>query len=419
MEFAYGFVSTFSSYNFKKVTRMKPYFNVFFLLGGCVLTQLSCSSSQNNNDSDISLGAYESVTITIDPEKVSTPLEAYQYTIDSVRTLNVPDSLAKIDEEKFFVNNEKIYIMDSNVEKTILVFDLSGNYLYKLGERGRAKNEYLYGPTDFFVAKNGDVHVFDMIGHKILIFADSGEFVKKIDIPWITSFGMTSTGKYLYCNDNIDLPNEEPDPSLLLCDLKSGYKKPLIPSKHFTYHYHPRYRTFFYNDARLYHIPILSDSIIAFRDDTVERVVRVDFTCGFLSKEKPETVRDNPDGSNPKISPGGYQGVEAIYEYQESESYIYMSYIYQSRLKEWLYNKRTKQIIHDSFLFAGLGIFNDYYLRGHQIVAYVGGENVEMLKEYCDSEEFDKDEYKKTPSFVKAFQLGKLSAPALVYITIK
>ena len=400
---------------------MKYENKVVLLLGICVFALLSCSSSQNNNDddSDIRLGNYESITFKIAPEIAPSALEANQYTVDSVRILNIPDSLAKFDEEKFFINNERIYIMDSNVEKTILVFDISGHYLYKLGERGRAKNEYLYGPTDFFVSKDGDVHVFDMIGHKILIFANNGEFVKKIDTPWINSFGMTSTGKYLYCNDNIDLPEQEPDPSLLLYDLKTESKKPLIPSKHFTYHYHPRYRTFFTNDTRVYHIPVLSDSVIAFKDDTVERVVRFDFTCSFLSKENPEIVRDNPDGSNSNISPMGYKGVEAIYEYQESDSYIYMSYIYQSCLKEWLYNKRTKQITHDRFLFAGLGVFGDYYLKGNQIIAYVGKENVEMLKEYCESEEFDKEEYKKTPSFVKAFQSGKLSAPALVYITIK
>lgn len=415
------FVSTFQMFTIFKTVTMKHHLFKTLFWSVCAFTQISCSFPSNNkeSDSDIGFDNYKSVTFKIDPEITDSPLETNQYIVDSIRTLESPNGLSSFDEEKFFVNNERIYIMDSDVEKSILVFDLSGNYLYKLGERGRAKNEYLYGPTDFFVAMDGEVHVFDMDGRRILRFNNCGEFIERKETPIMNSFGLTSNNKYLYCLDNMNMPDEEPDPSLLIYDFKSESKKTLIPSKRFTYHYHPRYRTFFYNDARLYHIPILSDSILVFKDDIIESVVRFDFACGFLSMEKPECVRDNPDGSRPNVSRRGYKGVEAIYEYQESESYIYMRYIYKEYLKRWFYNKRTKQIIHGNKLFAGLSVFNDYFLKGNQIIAYVGKENVEMLKEYCESEEFDKEEYKKTPSFVKAFQSGKLSAPALVYITIK
>lgn len=387
-----------------------------FLWEVCVITLTLCSCISNR---DGNLGDYESIAIKINPMETNSPFEATQYIIDSIRPLDVPDNLSAFEEKKVFANDRKVYILDSDVSKTILVFDIWGHYLYKLGERGRAKNEYPYGPTDFFVTQNGDVHVFDMDGKRILIFDDKGKFKNKIETPLINSFGMTSNGKYLYCIDNPDLPGEEPDPSLLLYDIKSDKKMSLIPSKHYTYHYYPRFRTFFNNDDKLYHIPILSDSVIVFKDDVVEKVIRFDFTCGFLSKEKPETVRNNSDGTPPNVSRKDYQGVNAIHEYQESDSYIYMRYLYQFHVRRWFYNKRTKQIVHGNRLFAGLNVFNDYFLKGNQIIAYVGRENVEMLKEYCESEDVDMEEYKKTPSFVKMFQSGKLSAPALVYITIK
>lgn len=365
---------------------------------------------------------YESVTFKINPKNVTSPLSAEQYSIDSIRSMIIPNDVGIFDATKVFVNDEKIFILDSEVTKTVLVFDLSGQYLYKLGEIGRAKNEYISSPKDFFVAKNGDVHVFDDGGHKILIFDNEGKFIRNVDVGWTHSFGLTSNEKYVCCLDNRDMPDEEPDPSLLIYDIKSTSKSNLIPSKHFQCYLVPNSRTFFYNDETLSHIPLLSDSVIVFKKDVAEKVVRFDFKGGFLPKDKPEWVRIPDDDSKPVEATAGiahYPGVFAIYDYQETESFILMRYIKLLGKVNWLYNKRTKQIVHGDKLFAGFNVFNECYLRGNQIIAYVGRENVETLKEYCDSEEFDKNEYEKTPSFVKAFQFGKFSAPALVYITIK
>lgn len=382
----------------------------------CAQILVSCSSSQEDGNN---LGNYESVAFNIDPEDVTTPLEQDQYTIDSVRSLIVPDSLRTFTVDKFFVNDAKIYIMDSHVLYTVLVFDLDGKYLHKLGGRGRAQNEYPYRPEDFFVSKNGDVHVFDMDGSRILVFNNQGEFIKKIATSWVYSFGLTSTDKYLYCLDNPEIQGEEPNPALLMFDPYSDSKKALVPSKHYTYRYHPRYITFFRNDTRLSHIPILSDSVIVFKDDVVEKVVRFNFESGFLAKDKPELVIYESKESEKNVNYSNYPYVEAIFDYQETDSYILVNYLYQSYLKKWLYNKRNKKIIHGDKLFSGLCVFNDYHLKGNQLIVYVGTENVELLNEYCESEEFDKKEFDKSASQVKALQSGKITAPALFYIKIK
>ena len=393
---------------------MKHYINNILFLWACVFVQ-SCSSDQNKNADYNGLGNYESIYYKIDPEEMNSPLEADEYTVDSIRSLKSSDVQSEFEEDKFYVYNNKIYILDSNVAKTVMVFDICGNYLYKLGERGRAKNEYPYAPTDFFVARNGNVHVFDMDGRRILIFDNNGKFVRTIGTSIINSFGMTTNEKYLYCIDNMYISDDESDPSLLIYDSKSDKKNCMIPSKHFTYHYYPRFRTFFYNDARLCHVPILADSIIVFKDDQVEKVVHFDFKNGFLAKERPECVRDNKNNHS-NTCYDDFNEVEAIDEYQESDYYIYMRYIHKGYLKRWFYNHELR---HGLKLFAGLNVFNDYQLKGNQVIAYVGKENVEMLKEYCESEECDTNEYKKTPLHVKSFYRRKITAPALVYITIK
>lgn len=401
---------------------MKYQINKIILLGVCFPLLVSCSFSSSQRNSDISLGNYESVTFKINLKNTPSPLNTENYTVDSILPMNTSDDIGTFEATKVFVNNDKIYILDSDVTKTILVFNFSGQFLYKLGEIGRAKNEYINAPEDFFVAKNGEVHVFDKGGQKILVFSDDGFFLRNIDIRWAHSFGVTSNGRYVCCLDNQDIPDEESDPSLLIYDSNTGRKIPLIPSKHFQCYFRPNSCTFFSNDDRLSHVPLLSDSVIVFKNDIVEKVVRFDFVNGFLPKDKPEWVRFPNDDSEPlgaRVNYDVFPGAIAIYDYQESESHVLMNYIDKSGFVHWLYNKRTKKLVHGNKLFTGLNIFNKFFLKGNQIIVFVGKEDVEMLKEYCESEEFDKEEYKKTPSFVKAFQSGKLSAPALVYITIK
>ena len=378
---------------------------------------ISCHLSQKENADSCDLGDYESMTINIDPQNATEPLESNQYTIDSIRSLIIPDSLGFFYAAKFYVDNEKIYVMDTDNAKTILVFDILGNYLYKLGERGRAKNEYIDAPRDFFVAKNGDVHAFDVWSQNVLIFDKNGKFIKTIETPDAHSFGLTSNDKYVYFLDHRDFA----DPSLSIYDPKSNTKKDLIPSRHFQCFYQPSFRTFFYNDTRLSHIPLLSDSVIVFKDDTVEKVVHFDFKCGFLTNDKPECVKVI-DGIFPKDfgkCSKEYQGVFAIFDYQETESLALMNYQYKSRYKTWLYDKRTKKTIHGDKIFPGFRASYNYYLKGNQIIAFVGKGNVDTLNEYCESEEFDEKDFKKSYSQVKDLRKGKIPVPALFYITIK
>lgn len=391
----------------------------------CTPVLLSCLSSQNDNDEKCDLGDYESITFHIDPRNVTSSLETDQYTIDSVCSLMTPDSIGEFNATKYYVNNEKIYVLDTEVAQTILVFDIFGKYLYKLGGKGRAKNEYIGVPYDFFVAKNGDVHMYDPIGQNMLVFDNNGKYVRNFRIPWLHSFGLTSNGKYVYCyNYCIDSPDQKPDPSLLVYDAKLDVKKPLIPSKHFAYYFQPSFRTFFNNDVRLSHVPILSDSVVVFKNDSIEKVVRFDFKCGLLSKDKPEWVRFAANYESPKgVNYADYHGVEAIYDYQETESLVLMNYGYKSKLISWLYDKRTKKIVQNKNIFpiycSDYCLFSDYILKGNQIIAYVGKENVDVVNEYCESKEFDKSKCNMTSQLLKDFRSGKISVPALVYITIK
>lgn len=396
---------------------IKYFFRIFVCI--CVVAiQSSCSSSQKEEE-NICLGDYESISYNIDPKLSTDPLGEQQFTVDSVCSLNVHDGFEEFLTSKFYVSNEKIYVLDSEFARTILVFDLSGNYLYKLGERGRAKNEYIVAPREFFVASNGNVHVFDDDGQKMVVFNDSGKVIKNFVTSYIHSFGLISNDKYVYCIDNCDIDNEEQSPSLLIHDSKSNSDKILIPSKHYCYDFYPNLRTFFYNDKSLSHLPILSDSVIVFKNDVVEKVVRFGFKCGFYPTEYPECLRSIVGQNECNMNRKDYHGVMYILDYQETESMILMNYVYRFKVKSWLYDKRAKKVVHGDRILPGYCVFKDYILRGNQIIAYVEKENVEALKEYCAGKDFDKEDFDKSPSQVKDLLSGKIKAPALFYITIK
>ena len=158
-------------YTLKIRIKMKHHFYNLIILLLFVLLQVACSlvSSPSNNE-DYDLKDHKSISFNVDSKNVTSPLSTEQYTIDSIRPIITTDDFGTFDATKIYVNNKKIFILDSDIAKTILVFNLKGQYLYKLGEIGRAKNEYISAPADFFVSQNGDVHVFDSAGQKILIF---------------------------------------------------------------------------------------------------------------------------------------------------------------------------------------------------------------------------------------------------------
>lgn len=123
-----------------KLARHFTICSVFLLIIFCE----ACSSAVEED----ALDSHEDVFIKIDPERQTNPLNNSQYSIDSVRSLSMPaNKIFQI--SKLIVKDNRIYILDSEIARTIFVFDTTGRYLYKLGERGRALSEYIGRPVDF------------------------------------------------------------------------------------------------------------------------------------------------------------------------------------------------------------------------------------------------------------------------------
>ena len=102
---------------------------------------------------------------------------------------------------KILCRNNKLFILSrlAKVEE-LLVFNITGEFLFKVGDRGRAKNEYIY-IDGFDINDKGDIFINDIGSHKILRFNDKGQFLEVIIPPsdYVYSMKNISDNNFLFC----------------------------------------------------------------------------------------------------------------------------------------------------------------------------------------------------------------------------
>lgn len=385
------------------------YVRIFWSLS---ILLLLCLVTACGKEETYGLGKHRTVVFKIDPLKITQSLGRNDYRLDSVCTLSFPDSM-KYETTKILAKGNRIYVLDSRVGHTVYVFDCSGKYLFKLSERGRASYEYVGEPKDFFVDNMGNVHVFDYDGQKVLSFTKKGKIFRVFSTGRLFphSFGLTDNNRYAFCRNDKD--EKEMKPALMLCDWNFENPEMLLPAGN-VYRFRPSDRTFFSNEKRLSHIPILSDSVLVFKNDSIEKVVRFDFGMEVASRERLDLVTRLATSQEWNR----YKGVWCLEEYQETDKLIYLEYIYDGKEREWLYNKQTGRIIHCAQLFKGVSAFSNYYLRGNQIIALVDKETVDELLKLSVNKGFQ-DNLRQSVPQLDVLIKGEIKAPALFYISVK
>ena len=393
---------------------MKKYFSsvVAIVVGLCLSNIfLSC---KNSTDSQMVAGKGE--RYSVNPDIETGQRSTSQYSVDSILTLMIPDEIIDKGINKISVVNGCVYMLDE-INNKIYTFDSKGNLRAVIGERGHARGEFIGKPDEFFVDSNNKLHVFDKIGQKINVYNEDGSVDDVIETSKYLphSLGLTSNGRYMmyFIDGYRGMDMTDSPSSVLLFDKKCKEYKPLIPSdielkcvisEH----------TFFQDGERLSFIPCFSDSVIIFKGDEIEKVVSFDFEGGVLCKDASEKLGQDRDYS----FMSDYQAVLGLRRYQETDSLVYIDYIYQQRGLYWLYNKSSRQAISGSRLFEGINPYSYYYIDGNQIIAYIDDRTIEQFKQFYDNKAFQ-DNLKKSPQYIKDMLEGRIQTPALVYITLK
>ena len=388
----------------------------------------ACSSEDPNG-----LGDYKKETITVDSlEAQSKLLTKEQYSIDSVCSIELPQNLEYYSVRRLMVRNNRAYVQINSYENSVYVYDSNGKLLWKtgrndvvksvsdsdgkirkVGKKADAKDEQTVDPADFFVDDNDNLHIFDRGAQKIFVFDSEGKVVKTIytqrDNPY--AVGLMNNGEYM-----LSFAENTCGAALANYDEFGSIKKQLLPFGK-KYNYSVANRCFFQNGNRLCHIPLFSDSILVFNNDKLEKVVKVDFKGRFITDVIPDVITGEVKKDETfKLS--SFDGVRYISVYQETDSWINVSYSLKILGGERLIRKKTNETFSGNTLFEGLQPFTHLFLLDDKLVFLVQKDMVEYLRRQPRDEKF-MEEYNKSAPQVQALIDGKIKAPAIFYISIK
>ncbi len=163
----------------------------------------SCSQKNEHNQSQ---------TIIISPEKENSPTEVFDKVFKEVSfvALETNDNCLITKCDQLHVGDENIFILD-NFQKKIFRFNLSGDFINDIGNKGKGPGEFL-NPSYFSVSKeNKIIKVYDRRLKKVTELNFNGQLIseKRVDI-YFQSFYQVSQDKYwaFTTNDGNKLDNE-------------------------------------------------------------------------------------------------------------------------------------------------------------------------------------------------------------------
>lgn len=110
---------------------------------------------------------------------------------------------------KLTIKGDRIYLLDISRPRSLLVFDLSGKFLYRVGKEGGGPGEYSQGLINFDVADDGTVLLHDYAKRTMLFFDKNGQFLKAEKSAFIfNDFCILPDGGYLLSADIYENQND-------------------------------------------------------------------------------------------------------------------------------------------------------------------------------------------------------------------
>jgi hypothetical protein len=264
------------------------------------------------------------------------------------------------------VYENKIFILDYNVARSLFVFDVDGNFLYKIGDVGKGPGEYL-APNCFAIDKKGNILIIDYSQKKILRYSENGVYINDIDIP--TSGlprGLIIDNNYMYIDNWI--VGEIDDGLLYGLDFKGNIKTKWLESSKYGKGYNGNFsltdRFFFQNGSKIRYLKQFIDTIFTINNSVVSPYIVIKTRYGFNNDEIEEmnSAFNNRTGLKDLVMKykNKYWGV---IKFQETDDIIFLSLKYLKKNISLFYKKEINNInafynIEDDITFTSYLSFN-------------------------------------------------------------
>ncbi len=233
-------------------------------------------------------------------------------------TLNINDSICEFifletneqslvgEIDKTIIRNDKIFLLDKYVTESVLVFNHSGKFLYKIANIGRGPGEFSM-PNDIIVDEKGnEISILDIDQKKVLLY-ENEKFKTEIEsnFTFFSKAGKQLVGLNDYCWSDEDcykiiFLNDKYEPLKKLQRLEKNENRsswelsaPLFPYKNELYVTTPFSYTIYKVDEQLNYLPYLTIDLgeQAMKEEKLN--LSRDVFLDFLSQTQKSFLVDN------------------------------------------------------------------------------------------------------------------------------
>ncbi|GEM_PF-4815666 len=310
---------------------MKKHIFYFTLLA---LIFVSCKQTGNHQSStNEKFTLIQAYTLPFEQEK-KLNLSAFVEDIDIIPLELTEASLLSTDIDKIKIHKKNILVLERRQQRCIYRFDLKGNFLNKIGEKGQGPHEFIE-LSDFSIDEENDiVFLLDNARKSILCYQMNGEFIKSIRID-MSCMRMEYQDGLFYIFE--DQPYRENSYSLEIKNMEGKTITKFFPSKRYMNNYSTP--TFNKQDDYILFYRSKNDTVYKFHKDTLSYAYFIDFDSYRLT---PEEIEDIYQGRVPTINilqnKERVSGINFVYQLNDllffQTTYKLLTYFYIYNIKK-------------------------------------------------------------------------------------
>jgi len=285
---------------------------------------------------------------------------------------------------KLIIKNERIYILDTDI-KSLLVFDINGQFLHRVGKQGRGPGEYVRY-INFSVNDNGEVFIYDMSNRNIMIYDTSGKYIRSIESSISFSDFFILNDKYLLASTaNIYVEPKKLDKVILTPDFIEQERTYLKYDKEYIGGM-SGYQNFLpYGDKIAYMYPI-SDTLYLFNKKGVPEYA---YFFDFGARKLPAELKNDYEK---------YREGEKIYTYIDSTPICIGNYIFAEMyvdnkqciaVYDIANNRSTYEVVSPENFSVDNVNLPLYAISDSHIVSYLDGNVFYLVKDFSINQELD------------------------------